>query len=617
MKLQAMREKDLYNILPSNGRQPFVFLETAIFERENKHSIIFDRCEKILTFAAGDDPKVFFKKIDAFLKKGFWLAGYFTYEFGYLLEERLVSCLPKVSGRPLVWLGVFNRPSMIKNQAYRPGAPIEKERFRYNATMARPNINNREYAAAIRKIKKYIEEGETYQVNFTFQLKFNFAGDSRGLYLDLRRAQPTSYLAFIQTGAECVLSLSPELFFSRDKNKIVVRPMKGTEERGKDLAEDKIKAEMLSNSPKNKAENLMIVDLLRSDLGKIAYRGTVKLNDIFSVEKYRTVFQMTSTVEARIGKKNKYEKIFRALFPSGSVTGAPKIRTMEIIRELEKEPRGVYCGAIGYLAPDDRACFNVAIRTICIDRQRRATMGIGGGIVYDSLAAKEYKEARSKAYFFTKRFLPLSLIETMRWSRKEGYYLLPLHLERLRKSAVYFGIPYERDKIKRRLSSFEQLFDGKTVYKVRLLLNQESGISLYASRLDSFDLPIRAGLSKGKISSKQVYLYHKTTRRGVYDQKLCRGRKRGFSEVVFTNEKGEVTEGCISNVFILQDGTLYTPPVSCGLLPGVLRKYLLTNGAAREKIIYPRDLEKSEKVFLGNSLRGLMEARIVVFPGFI
>ncbi|MCM8773237.1 MAG: aminodeoxychorismate synthase component I [Candidatus Omnitrophica bacterium] len=592
-----------------NFNSPYVFLDTIQKDKDNHRSFVFDSCYDILAYRAYDDFEQLFKKIDDYLKRGFWLAGYFCYEFGYTLEERLFNFL-KREDSPLVWLGVFKSPKIINHPYQKDFCPFKKLGSPYFITNLSPNIEEEEYVSSIQRIKRYLKEGETYQVNFTFKLKFDFKGNPIDLYSHLRNTQPTSYSAFIRTNSDYILSFSPELFFRWEKNRIITKPMKGTIERGRFLQEDKLKERLLKMSEKNRAENLMIVDLLRNDLGKIAKKGGVKVKELFTIEKYFTVFQMTSTIQASLKSTLNFQNIIKAIFPSGSVTGAPKVRTMQIIYQLEKEPRGVYTGAIGYISPNREACFNVAIRTIHIDKDGKGSLGIGGGVVYDSIDKKEYKEAILKAQFLTEDFREFFLIETILWE-KENFYLLNLHLSRLENSCRYFDIPFSRDEIKRKLFLLEKNFDYHDKYKFRLLMDRRGKLYIEYSLLSDINLPIKVKLSKNRVNSKNRYLYHKTTLRDIYDKEIEIARKQGFSEVIFTNEYSQLTEGTFTNIFLLIKGELYTPKLECGLLPGVFREYLLKSKQAKEKVLYPKDILEAEKFFLGNSLRGLMEGVLI------
>jgi len=600
--------KELKSFLYPYQNQPFVFLETALQGKENKVSFLFTDFYDILVFHYYDDMNSFFEKIENYLKKGFWVCGYFCYEFGYFLEPALFSLKEKFSF-PVAWLGVCKKPIFVKRPFCASLVPNS-----YSLKNLTLNITEEEYNLAIKKIKEYLEGGLTYQVNFTFKVKFNFFGDFLDFYLDLRKAQPTSYLSLIDTFDRIILSFSPELFFRKKQNKIVVRPMKGTVKKGLLSREDERNRKYLKKSRKTQAENIMIVDLLRNDLGKIAEK--VKVREIFEIENYRTLYQMTSTIEADL-KKKKIKDIFYSLFPSGSVTGAPKIKTMQLIKGLEKEPRKIYTGCIGYFSPQGKFCFNVAIRTILLEKNK-GELGVGGGIVYDSLDKTEYKEALLKAKFLIEKFPSFSLIESILWQKNKGYFLLDLHLKRLKNSCQYFCVPLNLEKLKRNLKNLEESLKresavyGKEKFKIRVLVNLEGEFEIESLLLEEIKLPVKVKISSFKINPQNVFLYHKTTKREIYEEELMKVRKEGFFEVIFFNIYDELTEGAITNVFLLKGDVLYTPSLKCGLLPGILREYLLKKKRVKEKILLLKDLKKANKVFVGNSVRGLMEAEILI-----
>lgn len=598
-----LSQNEMISLFKSYPKKPFVFLETANFDKENKNSFLFNDFEDILIFKYGDDLNGFFTKIETYLKRGFWLCGYFTYEFGYFLEPALVGFRQNYSF-PLAWLGVCKKPYCTHQDIYRPD--FKQNASNHSIKNITPTILPQEYNSRILKIKNYLREGLTYQVNFTFKVKFDFLGEIFDFYSGLKKAQPTAYAAFINTGKESILSLSPELFFRIKKNKIIVRPMKGTAPRGLFEKEDAKNKTWLAKDSKIKAENLMIVDLLRNDLGRISKK--VWTPKLFAVETHRTLYQMTSTVEAKLKKRNTVKEIFSALFPSGSVTGAPKIKTMQLIKSLEKEPRGIYTGAIGYISPKREMCFNVAIRTISI-LNNKGKMGIGGGIVYDSDAKSEYEEALLKSKFLTQKFPQFSLIETLLWQKDKGYFLLDLHLKRLGRSARYFSIPAKLNKIYQALKSLEKTLEGKE-FKIRLLLSDGGEVKIEKEPLDVLNEPVKLKISRHRINPQDPFLYHKTTRRKAYDAELKNARKEGFFEVIFLNKQNEVTEGSFTNIFVLKNGCLYTPAVSCGLLGGVLRQHLLVKGKAREKVLYLKDILEADKLYIGNSVRGLLIAEI-------
>jgi len=594
---------DLYS-----ARNPFVLLESTCLSGGAGRSFIFSSCKDTLVLDAPRSPDKFFMRAESYIKRGLWLAGFFSYEFGYCLERRLIKYMPAAANLPLAWLGVFESPFVflgehtIRLKEQRKYPPLRIKQLK-------PAVTNEEYQTAIKRVKHYIEKGETYQVNFTFPLTFEFSGSIVSLYKALRQAQPTDYSAFINTGNDFILSFSPELFFRLKKGKIVTKPMKGTISRGYTLKDDNNQCRNLKRSVKNRAENIMIVDLLRNDLGRIAKTGSVKASKLFSLEKYTTLWQMTSTIEADIKDGITMKDIFKSLFPCGSVTGAPKIRTMQIIRKVERYPRGVYCGAIGYISPHREMCFNVAIRTIHLDNRGRGVLGVGGGIVYDSKDKSEYDEAILKAKFFIKKQHRFSLIETILWDK--SYYLLDYHLERLHHSCKYFGIPFREYFIADKLNHLISFFGQEYRYKVRLLLNHQGSIRCFYSPLANITGPVSVMLSADVVHSDNLYLYHKTTNRSFYDKQRKQALGKGAWESIFINEHKELTEGSMTNIFILKNNKLLTPPVSCGLLPGVLREHLLRSAKADEKVLYPKDLLGADKIYIGNSVRGLIEAVLI------
>jgi para-aminobenzoate synthetase/4-amino-4-deoxychorismate lyase len=492
------------------------------------------------------------------------------------------------------------------------------------------NLEREEYLEAIRRVKAYIEAGDTYQVNYTLKLLFDFAGSIPEFYCSLRRNQSVSYGGLIKNGDTTILTFSPELFFRKKGNQIDVRPMKGTMVRGRTNSEDRDFADFLHNDIKNRSENVMIVDLLRNDLGRLSRMGGVNVQSLFDVETYETLHQMTSSIRGEVNGSLSVEEMFKALFPCGSVTGAPKIRTMEIIRELEAEDRGVYTGAIGYISPDGEAVFNVPIRTVVFQGDK-GEMGIGSGIVWDSDPAGEWEECILKGRFLTQPVPEFKLIETMLWYPQSGYWLLDLHLERLVESAGYFSYPFELEKIEAELHELAEGFRNNASVKnqrVRLTLSRQGEIELTYSELPEGPLPeitpekiLKLEESKGlpaavfssrNTDSHSPYLFHKTTLRKLYDDERTQAVAKGFYEVLFVNEKGEVTEGSYTNIFLQKDGKLLTPPVSCGLLPGVLRNHLLHEypDLVEEASFTRKDIEQADAVYVGNSVRGLV--RVIV-----
>jgi para-aminobenzoate synthetase/4-amino-4-deoxychorismate lyase len=595
-----------------------VLLETARTDPSNGHSYLFlSPLETIAAHALDELPGVF-QRIEQALAEGRHVAGYVNYECGQhfaLQRESLSTSANNPSALPLAWFGVYAEPFVFDHATgqFVGEAPPEIEAEPLPASAVdhagelRLEIEERDYVAAIDRIKRYIEAGDTYQVNFTDAVTVQLPHSAASTFGALADAQPVSYAALLNVAGSQILSLSPELFFrvaeGTGARTIMTRPMKGTMRRGFDLEEDAVQSALLAADEKNLSEHVMIVDLLRNDLGRICEMGSVRVDDLFTVERYRTLLQMTSTVAGTLrGGVNWYE-VFQALFPSGSITGAPKIRTMEIIEELERGPRGVYTGAIGYIAPSGAAQFNVAIRTLVLENGK-ARMGVGGGIVADSEAAAEYRECQLKASFLRTERAEFQLIETM-LAEHGAVNLLPLHLDRLAASAEYFGFACERVEVESAIAErLVEFASGR--HRLRLLLDREGCVLLTHTPLGQQAGEVAVRISQHVVDSRDVYLRHKTTRRDLYDRELAAARAAGFDEVLFVNERGELTEGAISTIFVRRNGCLLTPPLSSGVLPGVLRRSILeSDAAAGEGVVTLDDLCRAEDVFIGNSLRGL------------
>jgi para-aminobenzoate synthetase/4-amino-4-deoxychorismate lyase len=601
-----LSKNEIISLLNPHLKKPFVFLETANFDKENTDSFLFKDFSRVLTFNHNQDALKFLKEAQACLDKKQWLCGFFSYEFGYYLEPAL-SRLKSKNNFPLAWLAVCNKPLKLRGKTkLRINQEIFPEK-NFRMKNIKPDISYSQYVKAIGKIKTYLGNGANYQTNFTFKIKFSFYGDVLSFYLALRKQQPTSYMALINTGKHFIVSLSPELFFRSERGKIITRPMKGTFMRGENAFKDHINEKKLTTDKKIISENLMIVDLLRNDLGRVSEK--VRVQRLFCAEKYKTLFQMTSTISAQLKRNYVLPQIFPALFPSGSVTGAPKIRTMEIIKELEKGPRNIYTGAIGYMSAA-KSCFNVAIRTIKLSEDR-GELGVGGGIVYDSSAKKEYDEALLKAKFLTDSLNDFSLIESILWEPHPGYYLLNLHLKRLKQSCEYFSININSGQLKKELAVLAKTLKTKgNSFKIRILVNSDGKFLIEKSSFKGENLPVTVKISRQTTDPENILLYHKTTSRKLYEKERAKARREGFFEVIFLNRYGELTEGSITNLFVLKNNVLYTPPVKCGLLPGVLRQHLLKTGVAKEKVLYEKDLKAAQKIYIGNSVRGLLLAKL-------
>jgi para-aminobenzoate synthetase/4-amino-4-deoxychorismate lyase len=470
-----------------------------------------------------------------------------------------------------------------------------------------------EYFAAVARIRGHIARGDTYQVNHTFRLRADFRGDPLGLFVDLVRSQPDSYSAFLDLGDLAICSASPELFFRLDGDRVVSRPMKGTAHRGWDLESDRARESWLARSGKNRAENSMITDMVRNDLGRVARTGSVKVTSSFDVERHPTVFQMTSTVEAETGAP--VSEIMAAIFPFASVTGAPKIRTMELINELESGPRGVYTGAIGVIEPNRRARFSVAIRTAMVDRGAATVeYGVGSGVVWDSVADDEHRECVLKAQVLSRPIPDFELLETMLWEPASGYALLDRHLDRIVGAAEYFGRDMDPVELRARLEACAADFDGQR-RRVRLLVGSGGSIKIEDSALDDGpgQRPVKLGLAASPVATDNPFLHFKTTHREVYE--TARASRTDCDDVLLWNERGEVTESTIANVVARIDDRLVTPPAACGLLPGTFRAELISHGEIAERIIRVDELAAADQLFLINSVQGWMRVQWVEARG--
>ena len=550
------------------------------------------------------------EQVEGHLARGFHAAGFIAYEASAAFEPALTT---RTAGDfPLLWFGIFEKRGSAVIRAESQGLPS-----RWESSSWQSDITAEDYVEAVNRIRDYIAAGDVYQVNFTFRRRFNFSGDPRAFYRDICRTQPASFCAFLDLGRYQLLSASPELFIRLEKGKISVRPMKGTSLRGRWPDEDKKEAQNLKNCPKELAENLMILDLLRNDLGKIAETGSVKVESMFDLETLPSLHQMTSSISATIRKKCGLVELFRAVFPCGSITGAPKKRAMEIIRELECSPRGIYTGSIGYLSPAGpeggyEGAFSVAIRTIILDSETgEGEMGVGSGITWDSAANLELEECLAKGSF-ARRIMPeFKLVETMLYHQEAGYFLFDEHLARLGFSASYFGFSFRRESVRKVLIRRAAQFSGNR--KVRLLLSAAGIFTMEDEAIADYgietDLP--AVFSGTAVNSKDPFLFHKTTNRDLYRREAAK-RKDG-AEVLFLNEREEVTEGANTNIVARLNGVLVTPPVHCGLLPGVFRGELLHQGLITESVIDRKELEDAEEIFLVNSVRKWRKAKLVGF----
>ncbi len=634
--MRSLSQKQLDALLNFlQDEEEYVFLDTSRVDAENGKSLLFLHPREIVRCLPGDDPKVYAAKLEDALAAGYHLAGWMSYEFGYLLEGKLASS-PQYQvepTHPLASFGVYSAPFIFDHETGEnalPGKSSSQGLPDFHIQNLRPSQEKESYLEALVRIKEYIAAGDTYQVNYTLKLLFDFGGSAERFYRDLRRNQSVPYGAFMRSGREHILSLSPELFFRVGSDRILVRPMKGTMKRGRYPEEDQAFCRMLSRDPKNRSENVMIVDLLRNDLGRLTHQfgdEQVITRSLFDVEQYESVLQMTSTVFAETAdllSNVLLIDLFKALFPCGSVTGAPKIRTMEIIRELEESSRGVYTGAIGYITPGGEAVFNVPIRTIRL-ADGKGEMGIGSGIIHDSDPEQEWEECLLKSHFLTSPVPEFFLLETLLWESGKGYWLLAEHLERLGDSAAYFSFHFDSQAILAALNQEAEGFSALAM-RVRLTLAKDGCVGIVFQACDVPllrtlpDTPIAKQenlpciqLSKQQVDCCSPWYFHKTTRRDLFQTEFAAAQEQGVFDTCFVNERQELTEGCISNLILLLDGKYYTPPVSSGLLNGTLRRKLLADNPSLlfEKILSPEDLIRADALFCCNAVRGLVQVRLI------
>ncbi len=584
--------------------RPIVVLDGVGPQRGHSH--LFDDMAGAVVAHAPGEVETALKRLGDARSQGLHAAGYFSYELGYALEPKLAGLMPESRDLPLLWFGLF-RTRRELDHAGLDALIAASAPGRAYAGPLRFSESREEYGRKFARVQDYISAGDAYQVNLTFPARFAFAGDPLALYGRLRSTAQAGHGGYVDDGERAILSFSPELFFRIVEGAIVARPMKGTAPRGPDAAEDERLRARLAGSEKERAENLMIVDLIRNDLGRISALGSVTVDELFAIETYPTVHQMVSEIRGELQSDIAPKDIVRALFPCGSVTGAPKVRAMEIIRELEPKPRGVYCGAIGSFSPDGSAQFNVAIRTLTI-RENEGTLGICGGIVADSAEAAEYDECLLKARFFSENRPPLSLIETFRHEPASGFLRGDLHLQRLARSARVLGLPFDAAKISQALSA---ALRGRTQpSRVRILLSEDGEVDITTREFTppQPDTIWRYAISEHRLPSADLLARHKTSWRAHYDDERKRWNAHRCDEVVFLNERGEIVEASGANVFAKIGGRLLTPPLSSGALPGCLRQDLLHRGECHEAVLTPADLQTAEAVFIGNSLRGLIRA---------
>lgn len=573
-------------------------VQSIVFDPDKKEWLHFHSPTQVISASSTEEVIATLAHVEsAVASTSKWAVGWVSYEAAPAFDSSFV--VKTESSFPKVWFAIFDKPETT--QALSPHESLAPLTWAASTTES-------EYSSAIQRVRERIKDGDTYQVNYSFRLTSSESRDPLTLFTSMVAAQAGTYSCLITTDTFSVASASPELFFRKDGNTILCKPMKGTMRRGVTRNEDSALATTLETSPKDRAENIMIVDMTRNDLSRIAERGSVTTQKVCAIEKYPHMFQMTS--EVRATSTSSLVDIFKALFPAASITGAPKTETMRIIADFESTPRKIYTGAIGVISPHDRMWFNVAIRTALFDHSR-ATIeyGVGSGVVWDSASTAEYRECIEKAAAVTKQSEPFELFETILWEPDKGFFLTEHHVERILNSADYFSWHLSREAVTEELNRAQQTLSPQTrPHRVRVFAHSSGSVRSDHQPLASLPSPYTIALAKHPIRSDDVRLFHKTTNRDVYDSAIPSAPNA--HDIVLWNERGEITESKIANIVVRIDGHLYTPPVESGLLGGCLRHHLIKNGEISERVITIQEILNAEEIFLINSLRGLWRAEL-------
>lgn len=573
---------------------------------EHGRSLLFTNPIAWLTVDRLSQLPSLFQSITEARADGLWVAGYLSYECGYHWEPTSAPTYRAQPGNaPLAVFGVYHAPmSCIASLGNALGGT--------GVLHASYSMSPNQFAQKLQQIQDWIAAGDTYQVNMTFRIEATYPHGAAALFTHMMHTQPVRFGAMLNLGTRVILSASPELFFEQKGREITVRPMKGTSRCGLTSEEDERLAAALAADEKNRAENVMIVDLLRNDLGRIAETGSVRVTNLFAVERHRSLLQMTSEIQATLRESVDAYQLFASLFPSGSIVGAPKIRTMQLIRELEEQDRGPYTGAIGFFAPHDEAVFSVAIRTAVLQCQH-LTMGVGAGITSDSKAGAEYEECLLKGSFLLDR--DFELIETMRW-QKGRCDLLALHLDRLTASARQLGFRLDRAQVQRKIEEEAGRLPEGHAFRLRVQVNAEGECSFTPAQVLVEETgPFTAFIWPVSVRSTDPWLAHKTTRRPVYDEAQRTAAEHGCIDAIFLNEHGTVTEGAIHSIFVRHGDRWRTPPASAGVLPGVSRRLLLDRmPQIQEEAFDAAALCSADEIWLTNAVRGVRAVALIESP---
>ncbi len=576
-------------------------LMTVPQAENNSEWQLFEHPVQILQANSPEEVPPLFRKVEELTDAGRYAAGFIAYEAGGAFDPEL-QMIP-APGFPLVQLAVFDRePQTVALPEFRACPSLRA---------CIPELTQEEYDAGFSAIRQNIIAGDLYQANLTFRATFPDKVPPEELFLALLTRHPVPYAAFLNFGERKIVSLSPELFLESDGHHIFSTPMKGTAKRLPEPAADRQLAQWLAHDEKNRAENLMITDMVRNDLGRICRPGSITVDPLFHVDTYRTVHQMVSTVHGELAANVDLHQIMEAMFPPASITGAPKISAVKSIARNEKSPRKIYTGSIGCFLPRRNFRLNVAIRTLLFENNRIET-GIGGGIVYDSTPESEWREALLKCRYATAEEPEFQLFETLGWTPAEGFRFAPEHLQRLLTSQHYFGRPCcALATLEQELSKLQDKLEQDTAYqagacvKITLGRNGEIKSLLSPPRLPDWrTTALNVLISSRRVNSSDLFLYHKTSHRRFFDEALQNARAQGFHEVIFLNEREELTQGGISNLFLCKNGVWSTPALNCGLLPGVWRARAMAALHAQERHLSLSDLIDADTIVLGNSLRG-------------
>ena len=597
-----------------------VLLESSQASSVEHQSLLFIHPVETRSLHDATQHQQFFEELELLVRSGLFVAGFITYELGYtFLGLNNTASLPY----PLAWFGVYEQVykfNHVTNEASTLPRVYADTIGAASVTSANFGLNEHTYVTRIHELQAYLRAGDSYQMNFTDAFNITAHGNLLALYKQLKQKQPVPYGAYLNTDDVQVACLSPELFFKLSNGTLTAQPMKGTLKRGRTLKEDQQQHKALQQDEKNRAENVMIVDLLRNDLGKISQTGSVHVPDLFTTHAYPNLLQMTSTITSTLTPNTPLPTLIQSLFPCGSITGAPKKRSTQLLQQLESRPRGVYTGSIGYISPNKThgfdAHFNVAIRTLTQPNHTKTIhFGSGSGVTIESNASNEYEECLLKARFLTQPHQPFQLFETLKY--KNRYQHLNDHLKRLHTSAQYFNYPLDLTHARTLLQRTATTLTPDTPYRIKLTLHHDGTLTIESTRFTPTQptTPLQVALSTTRTNSQDPFLFHKTTQRTLYNKASHYATRHNLADILFFNEHNELTEGAISNILIQKNQQLLTPELECGLLPGIKRERLLKQGTykglrVREARLTQDDVRTADAIFLCSSLRGVRKVTI-------